>query len=361
MKLTWQRVALPLKTPFTISRGTLHHQQCLIVALSAEGKTGYGEVTCNQYYQHTYESLEQSLSQLADLLADAECLLPQEFYSRCEEVIPEDRFALSAVDCAAYDLHGKITGMPTTQILGLPPEFTVRSSYTLGIASISQMIEKLRAEPDWPIYKIKLGTENDLEIVQALRQETAATIRVDANCAWSPEQTVEFSQALMELGVEFIEQPLPADAPAEQHRIVFEQSSLPIIADESCRTEGDVAHCRHLFHGINVKLCKCGGLTPAARMLRQARDWGMKTMVGCMVESTIGISAAAQLSPLLDYADLDGSVLLAAETAQGVRVSNGLVQPGSAHGNGVEPEACISSGSWFPARLHQVGNNSRIT
>lgn len=349
MKLAWQRVAVPLKTPFTISRGTLHHQQCLIVALSAEGKTGFGEVTCNQYYQHTYESLEQSLATLADLLASVDCLPPQELYARCEEAIPEDRFALSAVDCAAYDLFGKLSGIPTTEILGLPAEFNVRSSYTLGIASIEQMIEKLRAEPDWPIYKIKLGTENDLEIVQALRGETDATIRVDANCAWSPEQTLEFSQALAELGVEFIEQPLPAYAPAEQHRLVFEQSSLPIIADESCRTEGDVAQCRDLFHGINIKLCKCGGLTPGSRMLRQARDWGMKTMVGCMVESTIGISAAAQLLPLLDYADLDGSVLLAEETAQGVKVNNGVVQPGSAYGNGVEPEAHIATGPWFPA------------
>ena len=346
MKLSWQRVAVPLKNPFTISRGTMHHQHCLLVALSVNGQTGYGEVTCNRYYRHTYESLEASLLQVAEAVEGFDLQPPEEFYEFCRSLIPDDRFALSAIDTAAYDLYGKSLGMPTTEILGLPSDFSVRSSYTLGIDSIAQMIEKLQAEPDWPIYKIKLGTDHDLEIVRALRKETDALIRVDANCAWTAEQTIRYSQDLAELGVEFIEQPLAADANPEDQRRVFEQSALPVIADESCRTEEDVAACRGLFHGINVKLCKCGGLTPGARMLRQAREWRMQTMVGCMVESTVGISAAAQLSPLLDYADLDGCVLLAEQTAQGVRIENGTVIPSTAFGNGVQLEAALASSHW---------------
>lgn len=336
MKLHWQRVELPLKDPFTIARGTLYHQQCLIVSLTHGDVTGYGEVTCNSYYGHTYESLEVSLNQVRELIADEALIHPGELFNRCSEVIAHDRFALSAIDGAAYDLYGKIHGMRTTEVLGLPVINQTQSSYTLGIDSIEEMVRKYREQPGWPVYKIKLGTPQDLEIVQALRQETDATIRVDANCGWTPEQTIANSRVLAELGVEFIEQPLPADAPAEAHRRVFLESVLPVIADESCRTEADVEKCHGLFHGINVKLCKCGGLTPASRMLKQARELGMKTMVGCMIESTVGISAAAQLLPLLDYADFDGATLLAADSARGVNIRNGKVEFSSISGSGIE-------------------------
>lgn len=336
MKLFWQRIELPLKDPFTIARGTLRHQQCLIVSLSDGEVTGYGEVTCNSYYGHTYESLEDSLRQTKELIADWDLTHPGELFDRCSEALPQDKFALSAIDGAAYDLYGKVHGIPTTKILELPAGGQAYSSYTLGIDSIEEMVRKYREQPDWPVYKIKLGTPHDLEIVQALRQETDATIRVDANCAWTPKQTIENSRVLAELGVEFIEQPLPSDAPQEAHRLVFLNSVLPVIADESCRTEPDVEQCHGLFHGINVKLCKCGGLTPASRMLKQARALGMKTMVGCMIESTVGISAAAQLLPLLDYADFDGATLLAADSARGVNIRNGRVDFSSVSGSGIE-------------------------
>lgn len=336
MKLLWRRISLPLKDPFTISRGTLHHQHCLIVSVSQGEQTGYGEVTCNSYYGHTYESLEASLLRVRELFADMELAHPFELFDRCRSVIPEDNFALSAVDGAVHDLYGKVQGIPTTETLDLPPTGETCSSYTLGIDSIEEMVRKYREQPGWPIYKIKLGTPHDLDIVRALRQETDAIIRVDANCAWTPQQAIETSHQLAQLGVEFIEQPLPADASRDEQLEVFQNSVLPVIADESCRTEADVEACHGLFHGINVKLCKCGGLTPASRMLRQAREFGMKTMVGCMIESTVGISAAAQLLPLLDYADLDGATLLAEDAARGVRIENGRVVFSSISGNGIE-------------------------
>tara|TARA_R110002095_G_scaffold198174_1_gene177600 strand:- start:5397 stop:6416 length:1020 start_codon:yes stop_codon:yes gene_type:complete len=336
VKLFWQRVELPLKDPFTIARGTLRHQQCLIVSLSHQDMTGYGEVTCNSYYGHTYESLEASLCRVKVLIENGDLIHPRDLFDRCSDLIPHDKFALSAIDGAAYDLYGKVHGIPTTKILELPASGQTQSSYTLGIDSIEEMVRKYREQPDWPVYKIKLGTPHDLEIVQALRQETDATIRVDANCAWTPEQTIANSRVLAELGIEFIEQPLPADAPQEAHRLVFLNSVLPVIADESCRTEPDIRKCHGLFHGINVKLCKCGGLTPASRMLKQARALGMKTMVGCMIESTVGISAAAQLLPLLDYADFDGATLLAADSARGVTIRDGRVEFSSVSGSGIE-------------------------
>lgn len=218
------------------------------------------------------------------------------------------------------------------------PDRLVRtqSSYTIGIDSIEKMIAKLNELPDWKIYKIKLGTDRDVEIIRQLRQHTSATFRVDANCGWTAEETIENSHVLKELGVEFIEQPLAANADREEQKKVFEDSALPIVADESCLVEADVEKCVGRFHGVNVKLCKCGGLTPAARMLRQAKTFGMKTMVGCMVESSVGISAAAQLLPLLDYADLDGAVLISEDPADGVSVTNGAVRLGERFGNGVE-------------------------
>jgi L-alanine-DL-glutamate epimerase-like enolase superfamily enzyme len=197
------------------------------------------------------------------------------------------------------------------------------------------MVEKIKEQPGWPVYKIKLGTPNDLETVRRLREHTDATFRVDANCGWTLKETIEKSYALAELGVEFIEQPLPAESWQEM-QTVFQQSALPVIADESCQTIEDVVHCTDHFHGINIKLLKCGGLTPARKMIDKAKQLGLKTMGGCMAESTVGISAAAQLLPLLNYADLDGAMLLAEDTATGVKIDRGRVEFPKQNGTGVQ-------------------------
>jgi L-alanine-DL-glutamate epimerase-like enolase superfamily enzyme len=198
------------------------------------------------------------------------------------------------------------------------------TNYTIGIDTIEVMVRKMEEFPGWPIYKIKLGTADDLGIVRELRNHTAAVFRVDANCAWDAETTIRISGPLGELGVEFIEQPLAPDRWDEMKNVV-RRSALPIIADESCGTEPDVQRCRGHFHGINVKLVKCGGLTPAKRMIEQGRQLGLKTMVGCMTESSVGISAIAQLLPLLDYVDMDGALLLARDIATGVRIERGRI------------------------------------
>ena len=237
----------------------------------------------------------------------------------------DNSFAVSALDMAAHDLQARRHKLPLWKLWDLDWQIVPPSSYTIAIDSTEKMLEKLREQPNWPVYKIKLGTDDDLEIVRCLRLATEARLRVDANCAWTASQTIEFSVALSELGVEFIEQPLKTEAAAEQHRAVFLDSRLPVIADESCRSEADVERCLGYFHGINIKLCKCGGLTPALRMLRRARELGLSTMVGCMIETSIGISAAAQLLPLLDYADLDGAALLADDPTSGLSIESGVV------------------------------------
>jgi L-alanine-DL-glutamate epimerase-like enolase superfamily enzyme len=220
------------------------------------------------------------------------------------------------------------------ELWGLDLSHVPVSNYTIGIDTLDVMVAKLQERADWPIFKIKLGTTGDVGIVRELRRHTDAIFRVDANCAWSVGETIANSKALRTLGVEFIEQPLPAYAWRDSEK-VFRASALPIIADESCQVEADVSECRGRFHGVNVKLPKCGGLTPARRMIERARQLGMKTMVGCMTESTVGISAIAQLLPLLDYVDMDGAALLAQDIADGVRVERGVAHFPSTPGCGV--------------------------
>jgi L-Ala-D/L-Glu epimerase len=334
MQLLTHRLKLPLTHPFTISRGTMTEQSSLIVQLQGQGISGWGEVTQNRYYNRTLDSLENSVKRATVLLPTIERESPEVAWSALMEALDGDTFAVSALDMAAHDWHARRQGLQTWQMWGLKWQQVPQSSFTIAIDTIEKMLAKLNEQPDWPIYKIKLGTADDLQIVRRLRAATTAIFRVDANCGWTAEQTIEFSKSLRDLGVEFIEQPLPREAPTADQLKVFKESQLPIIADESCQTESDVTLCQGMFHGINIKICKCGGLTPARRMLQQARSLGMKTMVGCMVESSIGISAAAQLLPLLDYADLDGSALLANDPTLGARVSGAGIQLTGEPGNG---------------------------
>ncbi|QEG39485.1 dipeptide epimerase [Roseimaritima ulvae] len=334
MKVRVYPLALPLEHEFTIARESISVQRSLIVELEHEGVCGYGEATENTYYGHSLKSMTAAIENCTPILHSYQFGRPQELWDMLQAGLSGDPFTLSALDLAAHDLHGKLKQQPTYQLLGLQWERIPASSYTIGIDSIDKMVAKLNEQPGWPVYKIKLGTEHDVDIVRQLREQTDATLRVDANCGWTAEETIANASVLKQLGVEFIEQPLPATAPDEAHRRVYAESVLPIIADESCLVESDVEKCHQRFHGVNVKLCKCGGLTPAVRMLREARSLGMSTMVGCMVESSIGISAAAQLLPLLDYADLDGAVLLADEPAEGATVQRGRVQLGPLDGNG---------------------------
>jgi len=334
MQLRLHAFDLPLAHTFTISRESITSQPTLIVELSQDGISGFGEATSNKYYGFTIERMARDIAALRPQLQAEALDDPAALWSRLQPALKDDPFALCALDQAAHDLWGKLRGQPVWKLWGLSTEKTPTSNYTIGIDQIDVMIAKMNEFPGWPIYKIKLGTDRDLEIVRELRKHTAATFRVDANCGWTTDQAIAYAPELKKLGVEFIEQPLKADQWDDLRR-VGQQSALPIIADESCIVERDVERCAGVFQGINIKLVKCGGLTPARRMIAQARRLGLSVMVGCMTESTVGISAIAQLLPLLDYVDMDGAVLLAEDIADGVRLDHGRCVYPDAPGHGL--------------------------
>lgn len=335
MRLHLRKIYLPLRHPFTISHGTTTVQEDLLVQLSEDGVTGYGEGASSHAYQaFTADSMLADLEAVRTRIESEHLDDPAALWDRLVPVLSHNRFALCALDEAAHDLWGKKLGQPVWKLWGLELRNLPVSNYTIGIDTIEKMVMKLREFDGWPIYKIKLGTRDDLAIVRALRRHTSATFRVDANCAWTVEQTLALAPELKALGVEFIEQPLPAGEWAGMKR-VFAGCALPLIADESCLVEEDVPRCAGYFHGINIKLTKAGGLTPARRMIGRARALGLKVMVGCMTESTVGISAIAQLLPLLDYVDMDGAALIAKDVASGVRVEKGRAVFPAENGNGV--------------------------
>ena len=321
MQLKIHTYQLKLKHTFSISHESRDVMPSLIAELSQDGHSGYGEATETRYYGVTLEGMKKTLEQLKPLIESTPLVTPETFWESMYAHLSGNPFVLCALDQAAHDLYGNLQGKPVYELWGLKPENMPMSNFTIGMASIEKMVEKMEEQP-WPIYKVKLGTDHDIEIIEALREHTDATFRVDANTAWTAGQTIANAPRVKELGVEFIEQPRKADD-WEGMKLVHKESVLPVIADESCHIEADVAYCYGFFHGVNVKLMKCGGLTPARRMVEHARRLGLKAMVGCMTESSVGISAIAQLLPLLDYVDMDGAMLLSNDPATGVELVDG--------------------------------------
>ena len=336
MQLRLHEIALPLRHAFTIALGTTTVQRNLLLELEEDGVTGYGEAAPGLAYDaFTVASMRESLEAARPQIEAATLTTPPELWDRLRPTLGHNRFALCALDIAAHDLWGKRLRQPVWKLWGLDPSRLPCSNYTIGLDPVGKMVAKMKEFDGWPIYKIKLGTDDDLAIVRALRRHTDAVFRIDANTAWTPQQTIAYAPELKELGVEFIEQPLPRDDWDGMKR-VFAECALPVIADESCLTEADVARCAGHFHGINIKLTKAGGLTPARRMIDDARRLGLSVMVGCMKESSVGISAIAQLLPLLDYVDMDGALLIARDIARGVRLERGVVHFPETPGIGVE-------------------------
>ncbi|MHC4406293.1 MAG: dipeptide epimerase [Planctomycetota bacterium] len=334
MKLSLHRFDLPLRHVFTISRGSSSVYRTLIVELEQDGVSGYGEAGENDFYGASFENMSAALEAVRPVLESSSLDDPAELWRQLEPQLAGSTFAQCALDLAAHDLWGKLRGQAVWKLWGLSLDDVPVTDYTIGIDSIDVMVEKMREFAGWPVYKIKLGTPDDIAIVRALREHTKAVFRVDANCGWGVEETIRNSFDLEKLGVEFIEQPLPPDR-WDGMKEVWAKSALPLVADESCQQEPDVDACGGHFHGVNVKLVKCGGLTPARRMLARARQLGLKTMVGCMTETSVGISAIAQLLPMLDYVDMDGALLLADDVADGVTIDRGQVRFPAKNGCGI--------------------------
>ncbi len=317
MKISLKKYILPLKHTFSISRESHDFQNSLVVGLTLDGQTGYGEATSNPYYKITVESMMAEIEAIQSQLENYSFTTPEVLHA---VLVSKglSNFAICALDLAAHDLYGKLQNKPLYELWGTNTDHYPTTNYTIGIATIEKMVEKMKETP-WPIYKIKLGTDNDVAIIRELRKHTNAIFRIDANCAWTATETIKNAPLLKNLGVEFLEQPLKADD-WEGMEKVMHRSVLPVIADESCIVETDVEKCGLHFSGINIKLTKCGGLTPALRMIKKGKELGLKVMVGCMTESTVGISAIAQLLPQLDYVDMDGAMLLKEDIANGVRI-----------------------------------------
>lgn len=332
MKLSLFSFDLKLKHTFKIAHGTRDVQKTLIVALSEGAYTGLGEAAANTYFGIKMEEMVSQLEELEERISKHSLKSPADFWVEMNPFFKGQTFPQCALDMAAYDLYARISGKPLYKVLNLSKPKAPVSNYTIGIDTVEKMLEKMKEKP-WPIYKIKLGTADDLEIVKALRTHTDAVFRVDANGAWDVAQCIENARAFKSLNVEFIEQPLRADDMAGMKE-VMKYSVLPLMADESCLLEEDVENCHKHFHGINIKLSKCGGITPALRMIEKARNLGMKVMLGCMTESSVGISAIAHLLPLLDYVDMDGAMLLSQDIASGVEVTDEGVLLAEGNGSG---------------------------
>jgi L-alanine-DL-glutamate epimerase-like enolase superfamily enzyme len=294
-----------------------------VVELEHFGLKGYGEAPAITYYDITTDKMEEDLRAKQAVIEKFAMTDPGRFWHFLHHLLPKNPFLVCALDIAAWDLYGKLRNQPVYKLIGAEKSDGPITDYTIGIDTIPRMVAKMEEKP-WPVYKIKLGTDEDIEIMTELRKHTDSVFRIDANAAWKAEEALEKIMVFKDLGVEFIEQPLAKDD-WEGMKWLYERSPLPLIADESCVFEQDVAKCEGHFHGINIKLTKCSGFTPALRMIKDARKRNMKIMVGAMNECTIGSGAIAHLRPLIDYVDMDGPLLLQEDLGTGLHFSNGDV------------------------------------
>jgi L-alanine-DL-glutamate epimerase-like enolase superfamily enzyme len=339
MKLNCRSFNLPFRYPFTISRGTKTHQSTLIVELEHFGLKGYGEAPAITYYNIAVEQMIAELKAKKTFVEKFAFTEPDRYWHYLHHLFPHNPFLVCALDIAAWDLYGKMRGKKLYELWKLDISNNPLTDYTIGIDTIDKMLEKMKEKP-WPVYKIKMGTENDIEMVKALRQHTGSILRVDANAGWTLDEAMKKIPLLKVLGVELVEQPLDRND-WEGMKILYEKSPLPLFADESCALENEVEKCHGFFHGINIKLTKCSGITPARRMIAKARELGMQVMMGCMNETSIGTAAMAHLLPLIDYADMDGPLLLAEDLAAGITYDYGKILYSELPGFGITPKPGI--------------------
>lgn len=309
--------------PFKISRrDTDSYREVLSVKIDG----GIGEAAPAKYYGETVQTVKEFIEKLTPLL-DRDLDQVQDVMEEIETRYDGNYAAKSAIDMALHDRLCKKISVPLYNMWGLNPQKTPCTSFTIGLDEPKAMAEKALQAVDYPILKVKLGTPNDIQILQALRNVTDKPIYVDANTAWTPKEAVDNINQLMDYGVELIEQPTNSDD-IEGLRYVRKHSPLPIIADESVKRASDIPTLVGAVDGINIKLVKCGGLLEAIRMIHVARAHGLLVMIGCMIESSLGITAAAHLTPLVDYADLDGNLLISNDPYSGVVIDKGkLVLP----------------------------------
>lgn len=334
MKVHYYPYNLRFRHPFTISRGTKTHQPTLVVELEHYGVKGYGEAPAIAYYYIPVEKMIEDMEANKEAIEKFVFTDPERYWHFLHHLIPNNSFLVCALDIAAWDIWGKMQKKPLREVWNAPATIEPICDYTIGIDTIEKMVMKMKEKP-WPIYKVKVGTADDIAIVKALRDNTDAVLRVDANAAWDLETALKLIPQLKELGVELVEQPLAKDN-WEGMKVLYRESVLPLYADEACVKEKDVDACKDHFHGINIKLTKCSGITPSRRMIKRARELDLKVMIGCMNESTIGSAAIAQLLPFIDEVDMDGPLLLAEDLATGISYDYGKITISAKPGLGID-------------------------
>ncbi len=323
MKLHYSTYRLELKHRFTIARGSEDAVDVVLVYITKDGVTGVGEAAPSGRYNEDALTIVKHLNTISfnevsskdslDYWLDA--ALPKANGMRSLE---------TAFDLALHDLYGKLNNSATTDHFDSDPKKACMTSFTIGIDDREKIKEKVLEAEEYPLLKVKLGSDHDKEIINTLRDVTDKLIRVDANEGWDLEEGKRMCDWLSERNVEFVEQPLPADNLDDTAKL-REHSPLELVADENCIDSEDIPSISDAFDGINIKLMKCGGLREAFKMIQMARERQMKIMLGCMIETSVAITAAAILSPLVDYADLDGNILASNDPFDGVKVRDGML------------------------------------
>jgi L-alanine-DL-glutamate epimerase-like enolase superfamily enzyme len=334
--LTIKTKELILKHPWATARNTANTKQNIFVKLEKDGYSGYGEAAPNIRYGETAELTARRIKQASNIFEKYDLCYYMNIKEALDNRITDQSCAKAALDTALMDWIGKSLGIPLYKLWGLNPSDAPATSFSIGIDTPEIIKQKVREAEAYPILKIKVGTDGDEEIIKTVRTVTDKPIRVDANEGWkSKELAIKNIQWLISQGVEFIEQPMPAEM-LEETAWLREQVEIPIIADEAVKSSSDIPKLAQAYDGINIKLMKSGGLLEALRMIQMAKALRMKIMLGCMIESSVAISAAAQLAPYVDYADLDGNLLIRNDPFTGVTVKDGHLIYTEKPGLGVE-------------------------
>lgn len=349
MKISHEVIRLKTRYPFVIARGGYAaHENVVVRIVDKDGIEGLGEAAPNRYYGESIATVAAALDQFAPVLGSADSWSLEAIEVSLNRTLRGNNSAKSAISAALHDIIGKRVGVPVHRLWGLDASDAGESSFTIGIADNDGLRQRVADASEYPILKVKLGTDRDTEIVRIVRDAAPdKRLRVDANAAWAPAHAVRMIDFLADQGVELVEQPC-AQHDIDGLRFVRSKSKLPIIADESCLVATDVPRLAGAVDGVNLKLAKCGSLREAMRIVHVARAFGMSVMAGCMIESSLGISAVAQLAPLLDHADFDGAALLSNDPFSGATIARGKIVLGDGPGLGVRAtdtgEAAASGG-----------------
>jgi L-Ala-D/L-Glu epimerase / N-acetyl-D-glutamate racemase len=334
LRMDVELLQLRTKHPFIIARGGQSDYRTIWVRLAdADGNEGWGEAAPSKFYGETADSALAALKVYGTALPDDPFNL-EEAERRWETMLRGNAAARAALSSALHDLVGKRLAVPVYRMWGLDPCKAPKSTFTIGLDTPERIRVKVLEAEQYPILKVKLGTDRDIEILRAIRDATDKEIRVDANCGWTVKGAIRMLPVLEEFGVTVLEQPLPPED-LDGLAAITAQADIPVIADESCKTAVDIPPLVGKVDGINIKLAKCGSLREAIRMVAIARAHGLMVMVGCMIESSLGITAAAHFTPLVDIVDLDGAALLADDPFVGAGIDGGQVSLPSGPGLGV--------------------------